>query len=450
MKGLLSKNRREYIIWHLSHFVVITELKTLFSYISTNNSNYTINQGIYFRLTKSNLQPESILTISGTPILFPGDPDKPFYTMEQGSLIFHHDLLKSAFYLLSGYQETIPGKLDKHQRFPWDRSIQKKLGITKRALVNEYFEIILAGLQQYCQYHNLPFKRKKAFDTFGLWLSHDIDQVDKYTLNEFIFQTKNVLGLAQNKFAQKHKWKLFFEHAVHTFFTRKNPYWNFRYLLDIEKKHRLPATYFFLPKRKKHHDAYYDLSEKRIKSAMQLIDDAGGKIGLHGTVDSSHSTEALKEDLEKLKKSSPQPIRGMRQHRLMYQRKTTPKLHDEVAFQYDASLGFAEHEGFRNSYCHPFKLYNFEKEQPYNTWEIPLVVMDGTLFQYRGYTMEHAMETCMDLAAEIKKHHGVFSLLWHNSFFDEVRFPGITKFYENLLKNLVEAEAKAYIPLNSL
>jgi len=38
----------------------------------------------------------------------------------------------------------------------------------------------------------------------------------------------------------------------------------------------------------------------------------------------------------------------------------------------------------------------------------------------------------------VVKFNGVFSLLWHNSFFNEAEFPGITEHYTGIL-NLFES-----------
>jgi len=69
-----------------------------------------------------------------------------------------------------------------------------------------------------------------------------------------------------------------------------------------------------------------------------------------------------------------------------------------------------------------------------NLWEIPLIAMDVTLFHYRQLSTDDALSAVKDLVNEIKKFNGVFTLLWHNTFFDEDRFPGIKKFYEGLLQ----------------
>ena len=68
-----------------------------------------------------------------------------------------------------------------------------------------------------------------------------------------------------------------------------------------------------------------------------------------------------------------------------------------------------------------------------NVWEIPLNAMDGTLFHYRNLNTQEALLSIKSLIEEIKKFNGVFTLLWHNDFFDEDRFLGIKSFYEDLI-----------------
>ena len=59
--------------------------------------------------------------------------------------------------------------------------------------------------------------------------------------------------------------------------------------------------------------------------------------------------------------------------------------------------------------------------------------MDATLFDYRKLNTDEAFYAVKEIIREIKKFNGVFTLLWHNDFFDEDRFPEIKKFYEDLL-----------------
>ena len=46
------------------------------------------------------------------------------------------------------------------------------------------------------------------------------------------------------------------------------------------------------------------------------------------------------------------------------------------------------------------------------------------------------MESIENLLSEVVKFKGVFSLLWHNSFFNEWEFPGITAHYIRVLDRI--------------
>jgi len=111
----------------------------------------------------------------------------------------------------------------------------------------------------------------------------------------------------------------------------------------------------------------------------------------------------------------------------------TALIQKKAGLVYDSTLGFAEQEGFRNSYCWPFKFYDFENDRPIDFWEIPLTAMEVTLFYYRELDFDHIRESVESLVREVQKFNGIFSLLWHNNFFEEMEFPGITDFYLDLL-----------------
>ena len=91
-----------------------------------------------------------------------------------------------------------------------------------------------------------------------------------------------------------------------------------------------------------------------------------------------------------------------------------------AGFAYDSTLGFAEHFGFRNSYCHPFYPFNFDTgtEQPF--LEIPLNLMDATLHHpnYLQLAAPEMLPALTPLFAEIQKFGGVATVLWHNENFD--------------------------------
>jgi hypothetical protein len=64
---------------------------------------------------------------------------------------------------------------------------------------------------------------------------------------------------------------------------------------------------------------------------------------------------------------------------------------------------------------------------------VSTTTIDVSLFQYRELNYEKAMENIYIITCEVKKLHGIFTLLWHNSYFEEERLPGIRKLYQQLI-----------------
>jgi hypothetical protein len=437
MIGILNEWKLKYVFFHLEqHVNLSTELKGKIKYIHGNQSNRYTNS-IVFSQSAKGLDLNQVIEIDGIPVLFPCTESKSFYQLdENGNLIFFHDLLKSAFYLLSGYQEYENSQsADQLGRFSYVDSIQHKLGIINKPLVNYYFEIIIQGIELYCNRHNLPFARKRLFPSFGFLLSHDIDKVDKYDAAYFLYKTKQLIGAAATRLSKAQNFKLAVKgFATYLGITKKsNPYWNFEWMREQERNHHFRSTFYFLDKGLKHADAEYSFSEERMIKLFQFIQEEGCEVGLHGTVESISSREKMQSSYNLLMETSETPIVGIRQHRLLWKHPQTGLIQQSVGLKYDTTLGFAAHEGFRNSYCYPFKLYDFAKDEMIDLWEVPLNVMDVTLFAYQNYSYQEAFDRCQLLIKEAKRFGGTLSLLWHNSYFEEEVTPGITQFYIELL-----------------
>ena len=82
---------------------------------------------------------------------------------------------------------------------------------------------------------------------------------------------------------------------------------------------------------------------------------------------------------------------------------------------WDSSLGYAEAEGFCCGICYDFPVYDVVSRKKLTLREKPLILMDVTLTQYRGYTTEQAQAVWQQLATQVKKYNGEFVVLWHNS-----------------------------------
>ncbi len=373
-----------------------------------------------------------MISIDEIPVLYPLSRETDsFYDFKEECLCFHHDLLKSIFHLLSGYEELKTEARDTYGRFPYSESLQFKLGIVNKPVVNYYMEIILKGLREFCARQKIPFKDQGIFDRPILMLSHDVDLVDAYDFKETAYKFKQLIGLADSPYNLKNKVGDAFTALYHFLnpFSKLNPFWSFNKLMQWEGKRNFHSSYYFLEKDGNYDNSRYRFHQPRIRKLIKELSSRGHEIGIHGTMQSWDNPPAMNRTLDHLRAVSPEAVTGIRQHYLRFKPGQTAQIQAEAGLVYDASLGFSEHDGFRNSYCWPFKFFDFNKQEVMDFWEIPLSLMDVTHFYKRELDLNQSKEATRALSAEVVKFNGVFSLLWHNSFFSEREFPGITEHY---------------------
>ncbi len=430
MKVFLSENKINYVLYHLGLTIDLTDIRNNFIFLKNNNEIHNYNNKIIFLLSDKELNSSNIFTHNEIPILFPTNDKNELFSIKDSNLIFNHDILKSAFYLLSGYQETIVEERDFHGRFPYNKSIQKELNIIEKPIVNYYFKFISDAINSFTSNNVIE---KKLFNSYGLLLTHDIDNIDYYTFPNFLYKIKELLGISKTTLSKSDILKYLINYLSGS---KNNPYWSFDKLIDTEKENGFKSCFYFLKKNQKNVDSTYNFSDKKIKKAFKIINSNNCEIGLHGTVSSATNKYGLREQKTELEKHSETNIFGGRQHRLIFNTPSTILNHEYANLKYDSSLCFAENEGFRNSFCLPFKLFDFQNDKTINIWEFPLIAMDTTLFYYKKYDKKQAIKSIKNLIFEINQFHGIFTLLWHNGF--ELDYPNgfLDNFYSNLLSEI--------------
>lgn len=439
----LSSNQLKYVLFHLKQHVLIDESWTLTYKLSEEPLPLDTKAKIVFPLSVNNINLNKKVEFMGKqiPILFPSSKENKVYELDRnGNLLFYHDLLKSAFYILSGYQEIQAIQLDDFGRFSFKNSIQEKLNIVALPIVNYYFEMIIEGLEAYCRFNSLKFKRKRLFDQFGFFLSHDVDRVEFYHPREVAFKIKQLIGLAPLTYSYRLTTFLFLKGVIHLLspFKREDPWWNFDWIMRIEKQLGIRSTFFLLKQQHKNRDSRYQFSDKKIKKLAQTLLSNGFEVGLHGSFDSADNPTMLKQQVDELSSILGDSPKGIRQHFLRFKHPVTFKHQIAAKLKYDCTLGFAEHDGYRNGYCYPFKPYDFENDRMLEIWEIPLIMMEVSVLNYRGATLEQLQQSVFHHIEEARKFGGLFSLLWHNCRLMDEEFIGIDRFYPDLLKQIVE------------
>ncbi len=133
---------------------------------------------------------------------------------------------------------------------------------------------------------------------------------------------------------------------------------------------------------KSKYDSGYEFDDNLFK-IIREIKARGFELGFHPsyyTFEDYNKFAMEKENLDGIIKSKKY---GGRQHYLRFTIGKSLNIWEEMGLQYDSSLGYAEEEGFRCGTSHPYKLYDFEKDEEGQLIEIPLIVMDVTLKNYK-------------------------------------------------------------------
>jgi hypothetical protein len=446
----LSKNKTDYLFDHLQqHWVPDKRVTDAFVLVAPGQSVPEGIQGkIVFQLSdREEPQPVSMdFEGEDIPVLFPLSADAAIYRMDAaGNLWFSQDYLSSAFYLLSGIQELGDGNRDGHGRFGFAGSIQSAYNFISKPVVNYYFEFILKGFEAFANCHGLEVKRRRLFENFGFLLSHDVDRVAFHHPRLMMYKVLQILGLkASIERNTKLIKQLFSGLRYHLHAGGGNdPYWNFRWMMDLEKRLGIRSTFFFLHKEDGRKNAWYEFEKPKIKRLVSELKQNNFEVGVHGTFKSVSDPQSLKKQQEALAKVYGKMPTGIRQHYLLFKHPTTFQIHEVAGLVYDSSLSFHDHDGYRNGYCYPFHPYDFEKDEPMQIWEIPLVMMEVSALQYRQRSYDEITKSVSDYMQVAQKFGGLFSLLWHNCRLNDDEYSGISEFYEGLLAYIVKQEPMA-------
>ncbi len=331
------------------------------------------------------------------------------------------DLIASAFFWLSGWQEHSVSERDFYGRFLYSVSLQARLGIGPAPLVDVYREILAEALIR----QGIPVRRRAwGGRKWALCPTHDVDYLRKWRLGMIYREVVDHLlrnGRKQNIRGRVRRFGAFVDDCLRP---------GDAYRCALERMHRETvrrngqATYFIKAGAHGPHDVSYSLSNAFLRDFLARLEADAFEIGLHPSFHGHTHPAYLTSERDALSRGINQEIISTRQHYLRYDLNITPRLHEIAGFRIDSTLGFAEQEGFRNGTCMPFRVFDIPGNRPTNIWEMPLAVMESTLFNRRRLNGAHAFEATLAIMEACRRFGGVCVMLWHNTLWDELDFPG--------------------------
>jgi hypothetical protein len=339
--------------------------------------------------------------------------DKPFAEyMPDGSVVFYVDIVAAAFFMLSRWEETVVPIRDPHDRFPATASVAYRQGFLDRPIVDEYALILREWLKVV-----LPGWKPKPC-VFSVKLSHDIDHI--YQFQNWYAAVYTVGGDLLRRRSPMRAWRTVRDALAQVVLPAQTDYVRrIYYLADLSREYGLDNdAFYFMADGPDRSECGYAPKLPVVSRCIKDLRERGFEIGLHPGYDTFQNPERLAEEKARLDAILGETRYGGRQHFLRFQAPDTWRHWEQVGMTYDSTLTYADHEGFRCGTCYPFRPFDVGQNRELDLWEVPLIVMDGTLRDYRKLTAKQGEMRVLELAQRCRHVGGTFTLLWHNSSLD--------------------------------
>jgi hypothetical protein len=186
-------------------------------------------------------------------------------------------------------------------------------------------------------------------------------------------------------------------------------------------------------------DSTYRPEGPAARRILTALTHAGHEIGLHGSFATAEDAKSMMAQRRMLSRLTDSPVDGIRQHFLRMHPGRTQRIMVEAGFEYDATWGFADRNGFRLGVADVVPAWDAEREVTMPLDVLPLVWMDRALSKYAGVEEPGRwIEDARELARECKVAEGVWVGLWHPNMIESLGFPGAEPAFVSLLQALAD------------
>ncbi|MBV8552868.1 MAG: polysaccharide deacetylase family protein [Acidobacteriaceae bacterium] len=367
-----------------------------------------------------------------------GFPCIDYLSEETASTIFHE---------LSRSEETLNPIRDTWGNWDWQYCASQRKGLTYVPHVDQLLRSALSRRVRGSNATMWPANKK-----FALVLTHDVDMVSESAIslcglrqcaacelvkpNSLLRKSLSLSRMSARYMSQAFRDRL------------DDCLWHYEDWLKVEESYGFRSTFYFFPspvKKPAQWDCIYQFPDivrfngKRmtVREMMQSIHRAGWEIGVHGSYRSAFDGEVMKREKGCIEDALGSRVTSVRQHYLHYDVRITPTLQGEAGLTTDSTQGFNRSIGFRAGTSFPYWCWDHVHQNPLRVLEIPLHIMDGSLFHPAAleYDEEFAVRHALQLMDAVEAVGGCLTLLWHAEYLNRPK-------YRNSYKRLLDEAAQ--------
>lgn len=419
-----------------NRFKYVTEL----IFKSVLNCNYELTDDLnYFqskdipKIAYTNNKETSRVYIYSDTILFETDINKnyPFankYFIEYPKFfvtakkdILGYDIFAMVFYFASRYEEYLPTEIDKHQRFQAENSIAFQYNCLHIPFLNNAILDFSKKLKQ--TFPTIELNKRP----FNFLSTIDIDNAFAYA-NKGI--QRNIGGFVKDIFSLR--FKNVTERLLSNLDEKKDPYNTFEFINQLSDETKTALQYFVLIGNYSDFDKNPHFENKGFQQLLKSLS-SKFKLGLHPSYFAFSKTEKINEELTRLEFILKDKVTSARCHFLRINFPETYRAFIKNGITDDYTMIYASQCGFRTGICMPYKWFDLERNEQTPLTIHTSVIMEGTLRDYNKLSSQNALNTALQLLAEVKKHGGEFISIFHNDSFTKNNSDWV-KLYQSILK----------------
>lgn len=381
------------------------------------------------KINYSDLKIENCLSILPHSILFNvGIKDYPievsnhpqffklFFKSQNPDIPF--DIFGATFWLLSRYEEYLPYKTDTYDRFNYRSSLAYQYDFIEVPIINLWIEQLQFSLKK--MFPVLKFKEHQ----YKFISTIDIDNAFKFKHKGFVRAlagyAKDILSKDAASFRSRFK-------VISG--NKKDPFDCYDFLINAHKQNQINAIYFFLLGDYGPNDKNQSATNLPFQSLIKSMADYSA-VGIHPSFGSTNKIQQLKVEISRLSNIIHSPVTISRQH---YSVLKFPKTYQnllQAGIEQDFSMGYTNINGFRASYCFPYKWYNIESELLTPLTINSFCIAENTMVYYATKQNKTLSEQALPIINEVKKYNGQLISIFHNDTFKD----DMKNFYEDFLK----------------
>ena len=370
-------------------------------------------------LSKENI-PHNIINLSSfaaldIPIIYGEDK----YLVEEERTHCGLDILASAFFMLTRWEEYVLGRKDTG-KCKEDDLLCVKAGYERVPVIHVYEDFLKyllneAGIE-------VKYNRK-----FTIKTTHDVDRCYLTGWGELLGNAKRIYAKGNRQQA----WKIVKDYIwFKTHF--KNPFDTYEFFMDCAERVGIKDEFYFKCCEDDESGLTYSIGDKIVQDFIRKIKVRSHKVGFHPSENTYKNTLQFGKEADRLFRGvAPETLVG-RNHELLIIPQTYRDWESANAVNV-SNYGYQVRNGFRCGIAIPFHVFDFEQRRILRVKEIPFEIMDTVMLRSKP-SCEKALDDIQESVDIVKKYKRVLCTNWHTNVYNM----SVMAIYKPIYKEMID------------